>query len=138
MEPYTLERDVEVFYVKASSFPQGIKPAFEKLAALLPDIQDRKLYGISRPEGGSEIIYRAAVAAQSPGEGATYGLDSFIIRKGVYMGEILLNYEQDLPKVSQTFDKLLQTPGLDPQGYCVEDYLNEKDIRCMVPLAFNH
>lgn len=137
MKPYTLEHDIEVFYVKASSFPQGIQPAFDKLYALLPDMKDRKRYGISRPEGGHEIVYRAAVAAQSPGEGANYGLDSFIIRKGAYMSEILPDYEQDLPKVGQTFDQLLQTPGLDPQGYCLEDYLNEKDVRCMVPLAFS-
>lgn len=135
MEPYTLEHDIEVFYVKADTFPEGIKPAFDKLIALLPDMKGRRLYGISRPEGGSEIVYRAAVAAEATGEGATYGLNSFIIRKGVYMSEILPDYEQDLPKVSQTFDQLLQTPGLDPQGYCVEDYFNEKDIRCMVPLA---
>ncbi|HEY9256676.1 hypothetical protein [Chitinophaga sp.] len=135
MEPYTLQHDIEVFYVKATSFPMGITPAFDKLKALLPDMDGRKLYGISRPEGGHEIVYRAAVAAQSPGEGAKYGLESFMIRKGIYMSEILTDYAQHLQEVSPTFDRLLQTPGLDPQGYCLEDYFNEKDVRCMVPIA---
>lgn len=134
MEPYTVAHDIEVFYVKATSFPEGIKPAFDQLLGLLPNMNGRRRYGISRPEGGHEIVYRAAVAAQSPGEGANYGLDSFIIRKGVYMSEILKDYEQHLQEVSPTFDRLLQTPGLDPQGYCLEDYFNEKDVRCMVPL----
>jgi hypothetical protein len=138
MEPYTIAHDIEVFYVKADSFPEGIKPAFEKLIALLPDMKGRKLYGISRPEDGNGIVYRAAVVAEATGEGAIYGLDSFTIRQGVYMSEILKDYEEHVQEVSTTFDRLLQTPGLDPQGYCVEDYLNEKDVRCMVPLAASH
>jgi hypothetical protein len=134
MEPYTLTHDIEVFYVKADSFPEGIKPAFEKLTSFLPDMKGRKLYGISRPEGGKEIIYRAAVAAESRNEGDQYGLESFIIRKGIYMSEVRKNYEEDPSGISKLFDELLQSPGLDPEGYCLEDYLNEKDVRCMVPM----
>lgn len=135
MEPYTIARDIAVFYIKADSFPEGIKPAFEKLVSLIPDMQDRKLYGISRPEGGAGIVYRAAITAFTPDEGEKYGLESFVIKQGVYMSEIIQNYEQDVQKISQTFDELLKTPALDPEGYCLEEYINEKDVRCMVTLA---
>jgi hypothetical protein len=134
METITLEHDIEVFYVQADSFPMGIQAAFEKLTALLGDMTGRHLYGISRPEGGHGIVYRAAVAAKTPGEGATYGLDSFIVRKGTYISEILEHYKQHLLDVSPTFDRLLHRPDIDPQGYCLEDYFNDTDIRCMVPL----
>ncbi|MCY7327346.1 MAG: hypothetical protein LH618_02215 [Saprospiraceae bacterium] len=41
----------------------------------------------------------------------------------------------DFPMVGQTFKKLLDDPRIDPQGYCLEFYLNERDMRCMGPLA---
>ncbi|MBO9732847.1 MAG: hypothetical protein J7623_29660 [Chitinophaga sp.] len=134
METITLEHDIEVFYVQADSFPMGIQAAFEKLTALPGNMTGRHLYGISRPEGGHGIIYRAAAAAKTPGEGAQYGLQSFTIRKGTYISEILPQYQQHLMEVTPTFERLLGTPGIDPQGYCLEDYFNDTDIRCMVPL----
>lgn len=134
MEPYTLTRDIEVFYIRATSFPEGIKPAFEKLESLLPSMEGRQLYGISRPENNEGIVYRAAVAAKYPGEGAKYGCESFTIRKGTYMSEVLKNYAADMMQVSSTFDTLLAQPHLDPQGYCLEEYINGTDMRCMVPL----
>lgn len=134
MEPYTLAKDIEVFYVQAASFPEGITPAFQQLAALLPAVEGRRLYGISRPENNQGIVYRAAVAAAFPGEGGQYGCESFIIRKGVYISEVLKNYEEDIAEVSRTFDRLLAQPELDPQGYCLEEYINGTDVRCMVPL----
>lgn len=134
METITLEHDIEVFYVQADSFPMGIQPAFEKLTALLGDMTGRRLYGISRPEGGHGIVYRAAVAAKTPGEGDQYGLRSFTVRKGVYISEVLHQYQQHLMAITPTFERLLDTPDIDPQGYCLEDYFNDTDIRCMVPL----
>ncbi|SEW39278.1 transcriptional regulator [Chitinophaga arvensicola] len=134
MEPYTLTNDIEVFYVRATTFPEGIKPAFEKLVSLLPSMAGRHLYGISRPENNQGIVYRAAVNAKYPGEGAKYGCESFTIRKGTYMTEVLKNYEENMMQVSQTFDALLEQPHLDPQGYCLEEYINDTDMRCMVPL----
>jgi hypothetical protein len=29
---------------------------------------------------------------------------------------------------------LLRDPHIDKQGYCLEIYPNEKDVRCLVPL----
>lgn len=134
MEPYTLTKDIEVFCIRATSFPEGIKPAFEKLESLLPSMEDRQLYGISRPENNQGIVYRAAVAAKHPGEGAKYGCEPFTIRKGTYMSEVLRNYEENIMQLSSTFDTLLEQPHLDPQGYCLEEYINGTDVRCMVPL----
>lgn len=134
MEPYTLAKDIEVFYVQAASFPEGIARAFQQLASLLPSMEGRQLYGISRPENDRGIVYRAAVAAAFPGEGGEYGCASFIIRKGVYISEVLKNYEEDIMEISRSFDRLLAQPGLDPQGYCLEEYINGTDVRCMVPV----
>ncbi|NLR80577.1 transcriptional regulator [Chitinophaga eiseniae] len=135
MEPYTLEHDIEVFYVTASSFPEGIPAAFDQLGTLLPNMEGRQLYGISRPENGGHIVYRAAVNALSPGEGQQYGCDTFIIRKGKYLSALLHDYTKDPARIGQAFDELLHAPQLDPQGYCLEQYLDNTHLRCMVPLT---
>jgi hypothetical protein len=42
---------------------------------------------------------------------------------------------QNIPKVKETFQKLLAQPDVDPNGYCLEWYLNDKDMKCMVKLG---
>jgi len=50
-------------------------------------------------------------------------------------GHTLKNFADDIPLIGETFRNLLADPRIDPQGYCLEFYLNEHDMRCMVPLA---
>jgi hypothetical protein len=40
----------------------------------------------------------------------------------------------DIPGIGRTFDKLLKHPRIDPQGYCVEEYVNNTDVRCLVKI----
>lgn len=130
-----LDKDIEVFYVTAASFPDGIMAAYDKLHALLPTGDKRMFYGISYPEKSGKIIYKAAAEAKFPGEGEQYGCESFIIKKGNYTSEIIKDYLKDLPFIGQTFQKMLQHPQLDPKGYCVEIYFNETDVQCLVKLV---
>jgi hypothetical protein len=41
---------------------------------------------------------------------------------------------KDIPAIQRTFNQLLAQPGLDPQGYCVEQYIGN-DMLCMIRLA---
>lgn len=134
MEKYFLKDDVKVFYVTASSFPEGIKKAYEKLHAMLPSVKDRKFFGISYPQNG-KIVYKAAVQESYEGEGEKYGCETFVIPRGEYISELLTNWMKDETMVGKTFKQLLEQPNIDKKnGFCVEEYLNEKDVRCMVPL----
>jgi hypothetical protein len=133
MEAYFLERPVTTFCITAD-FPSGIKAAYEKLHALLPSAEERNFYGISWSIGNGKIMYKAAVEELYEGEGEQYGCESFIIRKGRYMSQLLKNWQQDEGIVAKTFMQLLATSGILKNGYCVEMYLNEKDVRCMVTL----
>lgn len=134
METYTIEKDITVVCVHASSFPGGIDDAHTRLHSTLPALEQRTAYGISWSDGKGGIIYKAAVEQIQEGKAETYGLETFVIRKGTYMSELLLNFREDKDRVGSTFQKLLALPALDPKGYCLELYLNEKDMRCMVPL----
>lgn len=74
-----MKGDIKVFYVTASSFPDGIKEAYEKLHAMLPSVKDRKFYGISYPQNG-KIVYKAAVEEVSEGEANKYGCELLLSR----------------------------------------------------------
>lgn len=85
MEKHFLDNDIHVFYVQATSFPGGIKSAFDKLHSLIGMTTNRRFFGISYPEKPGKIIYRAAVEENSPGEGKPLRCERFTIRKGEYI-----------------------------------------------------
>jgi hypothetical protein len=134
METTVLENDIPVFYKTATSYPDGILDAHRKLHALVSFTTDRRYFGVSRPEDGGDIVYRAAAEELKPGEGKSFGCDSLILKKGKYISLIIHEYMKDPQSIEQAFQKLLTHPDLDRQGYCVEWYLNEKDVKCMVRL----
>ena len=135
MEKYYIDKDIKVFYVTATSFPEGVGGAFQKLLSFLPKPNKRLLFALSSPNEKGIIIYRAAVEESFPGEGKQNGCETLVIKKGDYWSEILLDWRKDESIVGKTFQNLLRHPDLDKSGYCLEIYPNDKDIRCLVPLA---
>jgi len=133
METIALPNDIKVFYTTAKSFPDGIVEAYDKLHVLVPPSSGRKYYGISRPENGT-IVYKAAVEEITPGEAEKFGLNTLVLKKGNYICTILNDWMKDTTEIGSVFSELLTQPGLDPEGYCVEYYFNDKDVRCMVRL----
>ena len=94
----------------------------------------RQFFGISYPETPSKIIYKAAVEESYPGEGEKLGCETFIIKKGQYISIYIKDFMKDIPKIGQSFQELLADERIDPNGCCVEEYINDKDVRCMVRL----
>ena len=136
METITLEKDIRVFYVTADSFPAGILAAHEKLHSIVPFPKDRRFFGLSRPENNQGIVYKAATEEISPNEAEKYHCDTLLIKKGNYRSMTLNDYAKDPQSIERTFKKILESPNLDPRGYCVEWYLNDnKTVRCMVRIA---
>ena len=133
MEKYELVKDINVFYVPADSFPEGIKPAFERLESLIPPEENRTVFGLSWPDKHGKILYKAALEERYPGEGKKYGLNSFVIKKGSYISELVKSFASDVSQIGQTFQRLLEDPDIDPNGFCVEWYKGP-DVLCMVGL----
>jgi hypothetical protein len=134
MEDYLIDEDIKVMYVTASSFPEGVEAAHQTLHSLLSGDDKRGYFGISRPEANHGIIYKAAAEELKPGEAETLGLETFVIKKGIYASELITDFMSDIPSIGRTFQKLLAQPGLDPNGYCLEIYIKNKDVRCLVGL----
>ena len=135
MENYFLEQDIKVFYVRATSFPVRIQEAHQKLHSLIGFAKDRKIYGISYPESPGKIIYEAAVEESYAGEAEKLGCPIFIIKKGKYTSIYIKDFYNEIPAIGRAFQKLLDNPGIDPKGCCIEMYEGDKDIRCMVRLS---
>jgi hypothetical protein len=131
MENFILDDDIKVLCVTAASFPEGVQKAHETLHALVPFFGDRKYFGLSRPENGS-IVYKAAAEEKEKDEAERFGCERIVIKKGQYICHTVLNFMNDIPAFGKAFQELLTNPGLDPEGYCVEWYLNERDVKCMV------
>jgi len=134
MEKYMLDKDINVCCVTAASFPAKVEAAHQQLRALLPSAEGRHFFGISWGAATGDIIYKAAVETLYDGEAATYGCEVFVIKKGTYVSETIKNWRKDAASIGKTLMKLLENPGIDPLGYCVEVYINDTDVRCMVTL----
>jgi len=134
METINIPQDITVFFVRASSFPEGVLKAHQDLHARVPFTTNRRYFGLSRPQNGA-IIYLAAAEELQPGEAAQYHCESMVLQKGNYISERVNNYMEALPQLRAVFATLIEQPGIDPNGYCVEWYLNDKDMLCMVRLA---
>lgn len=134
MEKYIIEKDIPVFYVTADAFPHGVEAAHKKLRAKLVMGDSRTFFGISYSDGNGNIIYKAAAEELQAGETEKLGLEKFVIKKGVYMSQLVPAFSEHVAVVGETFKELLAVPELDPLGYCLELYLNHTDMRCMVPL----
>jgi len=134
VEEYILKEPINVLCVNAKSYPDGIAAAHDKLRSLIPIPGERKYFGLSRPEQGV-IRYRAAIEELHDGEAEKFGCESFVIPDGRYVTLVIHNFFEETGKIKEAFDELIEVEGIDPYGYCVEWYLNENDLRCMVRLA---
>ncbi len=134
MEDYFLEKDITVFCITADFAPDAILKAHQKLHALIPYTKERRYFGVSCPNEQGVIIYDAAAEELVPGEGKKLVLKTLVLKKGNYTSMVLKDYKKNIAGISEVFSKLLHNKNIDPQGYCVEWYLNDDDLRCMVRL----
>lgn len=132
MEHYRLEEDVSIMCVTAKSFPDGILEAFRTLEGKHPSIATRNFFGISYMDEHGKIIYKAAAREEYTGEAEKYNCETFVITKGNYFTETIYNFMQDSNLIEDAFYRLLATPWLDKTFPCVEWYINDKEVRCMV------
>jgi len=137
MEIYHFQKDIKLLCVTAASFPDGILAAHQKLHSLLPTAKGRNFFGISRPNNKGAIIYKAAVEESYEGEDEKYGYETVVLKKGEYISIFISNFLDDVESIGRAFKKLIADPGIDPNGYCVEMYSGEQDVRCMVRLNSN-
>lgn len=132
MEHFKLAEDISIMCVTSKSFPDGILDAFRALEAKHPSIATRNFFGISYMDANGKIVYKAAAQEEYTGEAKKYNCETFLITKGDYFTETIYNFMQDSNLIEDSFCRLLTTPWLDKTFPCVEWYINDKEVRCMV------
>jgi hypothetical protein len=130
MEVYKLKQDMRVFCVQAKSFPNDIGKAFGTLISLLPTVEGRTFFGVSYEGEDHTMVYNAAVLEAFEGEGKKYGCETFTIKKGEYLSEMLRGWKKNEASIGLTFRKMAEIRG-DTVFPCVEWYQGE-DVLCMV------
>lgn len=135
MDIIQIDKDITVMYVTADSFPNDVLASHQKLHSLIPHSTERKYFGISRPEGNGGIVYRAAAEVLEQGEAEKLNLQTVTLKKGKYISKVLHDYMKDLPAIGNTFQQMIARTDVDPEGYCIEWYMSDKDVQCMVRLA---
>ncbi len=132
MEDYIFENDILLACKRANKFPEGVQDAFEALHADIPFSIDRKFMSMSWMNESGGIVYLAGAELL---EGESFpNLEIFHFKKGKYRGTIIEDFMKDIPKIGQLFQTLWRDPEIDSEGYCVEWYFNEKDVKCFVKL----
>src|SRR4028118_1659201 len=106
MEEIILENDIEVFYITAKSFPDGIAEAHKKLREIVPFSADRTYFGISRPENGT-IVYKAATEEINKGEAEKVDCDTLDIKSGKYICLTINDFIKDIQGINRSFKTLL-------------------------------
>ena len=134
MDTIKVEKDITVLCVTATSFPEGISAAHEKLHNMLPTSEDRNFYGLSCPNEQGEIVYKAAAEQQYDGEAMKLNCETFVIKNGDYISCIVRNFHTDMGSIGKAFHELLADSRIDAEGCCVEVYLNQDDVQCMIRL----
>lgn len=135
MEITQLDRDITALCVSATAFPEGVLAAHQKLHSLVTFSPERNYFGISYPVGLGQIMYLAATEIGAGEDADALGCDVFFIKKGQYISTLISDFMQDIPAIGRCFQTMLEDPRIDPNGYCLEWYQGEKDVRCMVRLA---
>lgn len=135
MEPYHLDHDIRLCCVRAKSFPDGVMAAFQQIMQIFPDQQgDRRLFGVSWPDGKGSMVYKAAVEEKHRGEAEKLGLETYLLKSGEYLSTVVHNFMNDIPSIGKAFNNLVEAPGVHPNTVGVEEYISNTDVRCMVPM----
>ncbi len=133
MDSFTFQEDVPVFCVTAVDGRHGAADAMQALKALLPANERRHFYGLFWPgrDGGT---YKAA-ASILEGESDRSEISTFTIQNGPYNSFYISDYPSQPDAIDRAFDMLRGQHEVDPDGYCLEWYVSEHDVKCMVPLG---
>lgn len=137
MQHLTLSSNISLLCVKATSFPDGIMQAFKTLYSIFPPSGERRSFGLSCGNEQNGIDYWACAEELDIDVLNENELQRITIRAGDYNYEDFPNFMQNLPAIGETFQRILSATPHHTHGYCVEEYLNDSDVRCLVRLSAN-
>ncbi len=132
MEIYHLQADIPLFGKQVSSFPAGIGEAFTALQQLTLTDGERNYYGLSKMDKDNTVLYWVAAEEKIRGEAEQYDCKRFLVAKGDYLSEKVLNWHGKTGSIKDVFHALMNDTRAAKNAYCIEWYYSEEEMLCML------
>lgn len=123
---HSFEEDIPTVCVQASSFPDGIRPAFDELCSGIK-MQGRTLYGVTERVNG-KWVYRACASDK----GDTPQMQHYNIPAGRYLAYVLKDWEEHMAMIGQYFEWLLDHKDAKKDTIALEYYRTMDEVWLMV------
>lgn len=133
MELINVKDDLHLFGIQVTTFPMGIKEAFDKIIAMVPDGMQRVHYGISYMEG-DKVIYHAACEEKYEGEADTLNCKKYTVDKGEYIAITITGWMKKIESIGEAFHQMMKDPRVDFTKPCVEWYKTDEEMMCMMKI----
>ncbi|GAA4455665.1 hypothetical protein [Rurimicrobium arvi] len=132
MEKVLLSENINVLCLPAQKFPDTIQDTHHQLREMMPMHPQRRFFGLSQSRPDGTIGYNAAAEQLDPTEADILGLHEYTIQEGRYYQITIHNFPEKMNEIADAFQEILKQPDIDPSGICVEWYVNDRDVQCMV------
>ena len=123
--------DTQVMYVESSTGLAGAAKAFDTLEAPFPSLKGRRFYGTFQPPAGP---YRACVAIEPSDDVAALGFPTCTIPGGKYSRAKVPNWEQHLPEIGKTFQRMSEENEHDTTRPSIEFYRSQRELILFLPV----
>jgi hypothetical protein len=134
METYNLKTDLKVFGKEVTTFPLGVKEAFDTLLDMIPDGYKRSYYGLSYMDEAGKIIYKATAEEKYEGEAEKYHCERSVIERGKYLAVTITDWRKKIDCIKDVFHDLMQDDRADKTKEVVEWYKTETEMLCLVKM----
>lgn len=134
MKTFTLQADIAVLAIRASSFPEGIGAAHRQVEVFCGTKRTRDFFGISHPDKHGNIEYFAAASLLKTDTHLPEKCTTLVVKAGKYAYIDVAEFSIHTKKIKAAFNTLLHHTELDQKGSCLEWYLENGLCRCMVRL----
>jgi len=122
---------IPVMYVESATGLAGAAEAFRQLEARLPGLKRRRFYGTFQPPDGP---YRACVAIEPRDDPRAMGLAEWTIPGGEFARGRLESWEDHIPEIARTFERMATECERDPSRPSVEFYRSQKELVLLFPV----
>lgn len=129
-----IQDDIIISCIRAKSFPEGVNEVHEMLDSILENNSKEERYAVSYPGKDGKIQYWAGANEALVSTDLTEGIEKLTIPAGSYLSVIIKDFMANSGAIERTFSKLITDPRIDPFGACVERYLPDGDMQCLVRL----
>lgn len=133
MKEINIESDINLICVRAKSFPEGIEDAFKVLTNKFEYSEEKGCFGIYE-ETDEGIVYRAAMQVDLDSETSLDKFEKFTIEKGNYLSTKITDWQEKIPLIGPTFDKLFLDERVDKNSASIEMYKGTNELTCMVKI----